>query len=241
MFEAGVTHQHQVSNFTKRNRHPEHIALARAACSAEHPRVLSFGCSTGEECFDIRDHWPSASVFGTDINQDALKVAKSKRSSKGITFFEISAENLASHGPFDAIFAMNVLCRNPETIYVDNISEVYPFHLFDMTVSLLAKHLTKGSVLAIYNGNYFFEDTSVADQFEAAGEHLNIGFIEKALPDGTKAMRRLVTYNGMDYPWAEYHALKLPGTTERQGRTQWISDDVQIGRSATTCIWRKIA
>ena len=58
---------HQIPNTTALNRYPEIFACA-ANAAPDTRRILSFGCSTGEECVTLASYFPAAQIVGTDIN-----------------------------------------------------------------------------------------------------------------------------------------------------------------------------
>ena len=51
---------HQLVDWTAPNRYPEIFAAAAAAAR----RILSFGCSTGEECVSLAEYFPKAEIIG---------------------------------------------------------------------------------------------------------------------------------------------------------------------------------
>ena len=54
---------------TKPDRHPAIFAFVRERLSTNAiPRLMSFGCSTGEEAFTLRRYFPQAEIVGVDIN-----------------------------------------------------------------------------------------------------------------------------------------------------------------------------
>lgn len=56
-------HYHQFSNFTKIDRYPTLFEMAKQAFeNVEHPKILSFGCSTGEEVATLSKYLPHASI-----------------------------------------------------------------------------------------------------------------------------------------------------------------------------------
>jgi hypothetical protein len=62
---------HQISAKTAFNRYPQIFAgAAHAAPNAR--RILSFGCSTGEECATLKMYFPQAKVVGADLNPVSL-------------------------------------------------------------------------------------------------------------------------------------------------------------------------
>src|SRR5262245_40070421 len=73
------------SSRTTLDRYPE---LFRAA-SQQMPdatRILSYGCSTGEECATLTRYFPAAEIVGTDINLWSLARARKHFSSERIRF-----------------------------------------------------------------------------------------------------------------------------------------------------------
>ncbi|HVX41312.1 MAG TPA: class I SAM-dependent methyltransferase, partial [Gemmatimonadaceae bacterium] len=60
----------QPSNHTVPNRYP--VIFRRAAHALQdrkQPRILSFGCSVGDELFSLRAYFPDAFITGIDINR----------------------------------------------------------------------------------------------------------------------------------------------------------------------------
>ena len=72
---------HQGPNKTALNRYPE-IFAAAAAAAPNAQRILSFGCSTGEECVTLANYFPGAQIVGTDINPLNLLKARKHRSER---------------------------------------------------------------------------------------------------------------------------------------------------------------
>lgn len=54
---------HQLVDWTAANRYPE-IFAAAAAAAPDARRILSFGCSTGEECVSLAEYFPKAEIIG---------------------------------------------------------------------------------------------------------------------------------------------------------------------------------
>ena len=127
-------------------------------------RILSFGCSTGEEIqsLDAR-YFSGVHIDGVDIDEAALSAARAKTCAiNTVEIFDFDA--FASRSDtYDLIFAMSVLCRWPTTKGLSDISKVYPFAAFAETATLLHERLTPGGHLVIFNANYRFEDTDVFD------------------------------------------------------------------------------
>jgi chemotaxis methyl-accepting protein methylase len=93
-------------------------------------RVLSFGCSTGEELSTLRAYFPDATIFGCDANSAALQIAKDSARKSAAILFPSEARHIQSFAPFDIIFAMSVLCKWPNTHKTENIFPIFPFSQF---------------------------------------------------------------------------------------------------------------
>ena len=115
---------HQGPNRTALDRYPE-IFAAAAAAAPDAQRILSFGCSTGEECVTLARYFPNAQIVGTDINPVNLLKARKHRSER-IGFVYASDRILTGFGGFDAVFCMTVL----RTWKRKRIAEFYPFDRF---------------------------------------------------------------------------------------------------------------
>ena len=62
---------------TEVDRYPQLFdALAERLSGIEAPRILSFGCSTGEEVLTLKAHFPGAEVFGCDIDWFNLRASR---------------------------------------------------------------------------------------------------------------------------------------------------------------------
>lgn len=161
---------HQHSHVTARDRYPLLFRAARRCADAaglEQPRILSFGCSSGEECLSLRRVFPDARIVGTDVSPRIL--ARARRACAGdraIRIVRSRDDAIAALAPFDAVFALSVLCRHKETRTRQDCSRVYPFERFDSAVRRLAGWLAPGGLLVIYNANFRFRDSSVARDFE---------------------------------------------------------------------------
>jgi SAM-dependent methyltransferase len=123
--------------------------------------VLSFGCSTGEECATIRWYWPAADIVGVDVNEDSL--AKARRRAPDARLRHAAA--LPDLGKFDLVLALSVLCRHRDTQDREDIATTYPFRMFEEAVGRLVSVVNRAGVLVILNANYRFEDTTHAADF----------------------------------------------------------------------------
>lgn len=163
-----IKEQHQLTSTTSSDRYPELFSEVRSSIShaGEDLSILSFGCSTGEECFTMKSYFPRSKITGVDINKRNLKKAASKNKCKDIKFKYSTSEIIAHHGKYHLIFGLSVLCRWEDTKDLDNCGDIYPFKKFSETVEMLATQLKPGGLLIVYNSNFRFEDTSAFADFE---------------------------------------------------------------------------
>jgi SAM-dependent methyltransferase len=159
----------QTSSDTSEERYPELFDLAaRLAPGAS--RILSFGCSTGEELSALRRRFPKAEMIGVEINPRSRRAAarrmRGDRRTKVVTPTDIEGE-------FDLIFALAVLQREPHKIAemgVDDLTRFYPFARFDKAVLELAKRLRRGGLLCVANAQYRVEDSTAAPLLSAVAD-----------------------------------------------------------------------
>lgn len=152
------------------NRYPEIFVKSQIYINtSSYSKILSFGCSTGEEAFTLRGYFPLAKIVGVDINSSAINIAKGRNKDDLILFAENRREFLEQEAPFDAIFCLNVLKRS-QLIRKNNSKFVYPFERFNQQISELDDLLRVGGILVLYRTNFRFSDTSVAHKYEVHSE-----------------------------------------------------------------------
>ena len=152
---------HQVSGYTEPERYPELFDLA-ARLKPDAVRVLSFGCSTGEELEASRRRFPQADIVGAEINPGSRRAAARRVAGDART--EVVGPG-AIGGGFDVIFALAVLQVQPHRVAdagVEDLSGIYPFDRFDRQVGELAGRLRPGGLLCVFNAHYRVEDSSAA-------------------------------------------------------------------------------
>lgn len=159
----------QTASTTFYDRHPD-LFLALKNLVDEHVfqrdiKILSFGSSTGEECFSLRKYFPTASIVGAEINSISRGKAIKNNSDSNIMFIDSVDELIAEAGPYDVIFALSVLCKNPEAMHTDDLSTIYSFDTFERFVKLLCTNLNSGGWLVIRSSNYSFTDSELSKGF----------------------------------------------------------------------------
>ena len=176
---------HQGPNKTALNRYPE-IFAAAAAAAPNAQRILSFGCSTGEECVTLANYFPDAQIVGTDINPLNLLKARKHRSER-VRFVYAGDRFLCGFGGFDAVFCMAVL----RTWKRKRVAEFYPFDRFAERAQFLESLVRPGGLLVIHAATYRFADmmhkcayeTIPVTAFQETKVYLPDGVTE-AIPEG---------------------------------------------------------
>lgn len=165
-FRKLVKEQHQLTSVTADNRYPELFNEVRSFFEARSiTSILSFGCSTGEECFSLQSYFPNAKITGVDINKANLRKANRKNKHEKIRFLFSTPETIMQNGKYDVIFCLSVLCRWEDTKDLENCGHIYPFSKFSQTISMLAQQVKSGGLLVVYNSNFNFEDTDAFKDF----------------------------------------------------------------------------
>ena len=145
--------QCQDSGSTCYNRHPDIFGQAKGILPRnQHIRVLSFGCSSGEEVRTLRDLGGSFwHVDGAEV-QPAL-LAKARSADPKGTYVADARVLPVEH--YDAIFCMSVLCRfcSPPS--------AFPFEAFERALSVVVDLLRPGGLLVVYNAQYDVRETNL--------------------------------------------------------------------------------
>lgn len=151
---------HQAWGTTAINRRPKVMqALAEVVPDRPGLRVLSFGCSTGEEVLDLREHYRHAKVFGTELNRTSLRKAEERLKEADAILFHSTYDNLQRYGPYNLILACSVFLRHPEDTHAEDLSKLYPFEAFERGVCRLFDNTLPGGFLLIHNTNYRVSET----------------------------------------------------------------------------------
>jgi len=160
---------HQTTPFTCEERYPELFDLVAELAPAAR-RILSFGCSSGEELISLRLRFPMAEIVGAEINGRSRRLAV-RRTLRDVRTSVVDPDSI--DGAFDVIFALAVLQREPHRVVQagqQDISRFYPFSKFDTAVVGLAERLTEGGLLCVMHAQYRVEDSSAADKLRPLPE-----------------------------------------------------------------------
>ena len=159
--------------YTLPDRYPWLFSFAATALSnVPAPRLLSFGCSTGDEVASLRRYFPDANIRGLDIAPEA--VATSRARFKGDDRVSVAIASSTAGEPeqvYDAVFCLAVLCHGDLTVRRARRSDpLLSFGSFETAVADLARCVRPGGYLFIHTANFRFSDTATAPLFETVLE-----------------------------------------------------------------------
>jgi SAM-dependent methyltransferase len=165
----------QPDNFTLPDRYPDLFRFAaREVGDGAEKRILSFGCSTGEEVFALRRYFPSAEIQGVDINRHNIAICLRKLTQNpdpGIAFRV--ADSLADQPAesYDIVFCMAVFRHGALGDRTrERCDEYIRFGDFDRATGDIARCLKPGGLLFIENSHFRFSDTRAHRDFRALTE-----------------------------------------------------------------------
>ena len=152
---------------TGENRYPELFdALARRLADLPAPRILSFGCSSGEEVRALRRRMPHARITGIDLNRRMIAKAR-------LADPDHAGDYRCDGAPlpgeqFDAVLALAVFRHGDLEFHRPaDCSAVLPFTRFEQGLAMLDSHLAPGGWLALYNQQFRLSDTALAPRYQA--------------------------------------------------------------------------
>lgn len=158
------------------NRYPKIFSACQEYFKGkEDLKILSYGCSTGEEVLTLRRYFPTAQIIGADINKRSLETCRKLPVDDKISFIYSTPSEIQKHGKFDAIFCMAVLQRKPHDVAakgITNLSKIYPFEKFENQISELDSLVKENGLLVVHFTQYSLWDTSVALKYEALGDYV---------------------------------------------------------------------
>ena len=156
---------------TKFDRYPAVFGFVRQDVGdGPERRILSFGCSTGEEVFSLRRYFPEAAIDGFDISADRIATCRRRWRREGSdprTGFAVAcAATEVPPDSYDAIFAMAVFRHGRLNASPRTCADLIRFADFERTAEGLARGLRPRGLLAIRHANFRFADTACAADFD---------------------------------------------------------------------------
>ena len=158
-------HLFQPFTTTSENRYPQlFTALAERLAHLPQPRILSFGCSSGEEVRALRRYLPHALITGIDINPRVLELARQADNHPLSRY--VLADRPDPSERYDAVLAMAVFRHGDlEAERPESCAAILPFARFAEGIARLDAVLEPGGWLALWNAHFRFIDTPVADGY----------------------------------------------------------------------------
>lgn len=167
-----VAERFQPYPHTLPDRYPWLFDFAAAALNGvPSPRLLSFGCSRGEEVFSLRRRFPDAAIKGIDIDAKNIAACRARSDDDRLSFEATANTRGEPSGCYDAIFCLAVFCHGDLTVTRAQRSEpLLRFQDFERAVVDLARCLKPGGLLFLHTTSFRFCDTPLADDFEVVLE-----------------------------------------------------------------------
>ena len=173
LFKSGRVHQ--TTPATCLNRFPVIFTACKNYFDKKKEiKILSFGCSTGEEVITLRHYFPDATIVGAEINQNSLEICQKRKLDSKMLFIDSTDRNIQINGPYDAIFCMAVFQRTPQSITeqgIKSLKRIYPFEKFDKQICMLDECVKKDGLMVVHFSQYDFLDTAVASKYDIWGDY----------------------------------------------------------------------
>lgn len=157
----GTNSQLQQSHMTAKNRFPKIFESAKQMQPSAR-RVLSFGCSTGEEAQTLAEYFPDAEIVGVDIDYNSVVAARKNNAHKDRVFYHT---DLGATGKYDVVTCLMVLFSLEKPVPHDKWLEA---------IRTIDKHTNIGGVVMLYTSDHPFKSADVADNYEAIREWVRV-------------------------------------------------------------------
>jgi SAM-dependent methyltransferase len=161
----------QPFNDTSVDRYPKIFRFVQSTLGATSKiRILSYGCSTGEEVFSLRSYFLYAVIKGIDINAENIAACRRRLKDKpdaAMSFEFASSIEAEPAAVYDAIFAMAVLRHGSLGLPgVTRCDHLIRFDEFARAVDDFKRCLKPGGLLVIRHSNFRLCDAPAGTAFE---------------------------------------------------------------------------
>ena len=165
----------QPATVTGMDRHPQLFTLLSGLVAGRSAlRLLSFGCSTGDEAFTLARYFPHAMIDAIDANPACI--AQAQRAARSLEHRDVAdcirflcaVTPEAGGGDYDAVLCLSVLRHGALDVeQPERCTALMPFARFAETAAALDRCLRPGGVLLLWGCNFRFRDTATAAAYRA--------------------------------------------------------------------------
>jgi SAM-dependent methyltransferase len=159
----------QPFNNTQRDRYPQVFSFVQSVLGRDNPiKILSYGCSTGEEVFSLRQYFPDAVIKGIDINPVNIAVCRRMKSpDANISFTTANCTAAEPSDSYDAILCMAVLRHGSLGLPgVTRCDHLIRFDDFARAIADFKRCLKPGGLFVIRHSNFRLCDAAAGFAFE---------------------------------------------------------------------------
>jgi len=161
----------QPFNNTEPDRYPVIFRFVQFALGRDgRSKILSYGCSTGEEVFSLRQYFPHAIIKGIDINAANIAVCRLKLNAApdaSIDFETATSTDQEPSAAYDAIFCMAVLRHSGLGLAgITRCDPLLRFEDFARAVADFERCLKPGGLLVIRHSHFRLSDAPIAQAFD---------------------------------------------------------------------------
>lgn len=159
-------------------------------------KILSYGCSTGEEVLTLRQYFPNATIVGAEINPNSLEICRSHSVDDNIKFITSKPSEIKKYGPFDLVFCMAVLQRTPHLVTekgIKSLKKIYPFEKFEKQIAELDSYVKSEGLLVVHFSQYALTDTKVASNYEVFGSYNQDDYTSAIFDKNSEMITKTVT------------------------------------------------
>jgi len=154
---SGADEQLQLSHMTKSNRFPKIFESAKELQPSA-KRIMSFGCSTGEEAMTLAELFPDSEIVGVDIDNHSVTTARRNNKFRDRVYFQTDP---GATGKYDLVTCLMVLF---------SLEKPVPVEKWQTAIRLIDKHVNLGGVVMLYTSDYDFKSVEVSGNYEPIRE-----------------------------------------------------------------------
>jgi SAM-dependent methyltransferase len=130
-------------------------------------KLLSFGCSRGDEVMALRRYFPRAAITGIDFDRRNIARCRARIKDPQVRFAVAATTEGEVAQSYDAIFCLAVLCHGYLTISgAQRADPLLHFADFERVVGDFVRCLKPGGLLLLHTTSFRFCDTVIAGAFD---------------------------------------------------------------------------